>query len=1037
VGADRARVSYDPSRHWRGVVSQQGRVTLEADWNEAAAIAAEENRAQLIDVVGVSGTPDDGYGVTVESTGDLTISHGTLYVGGERVSLDSDLDYAHQPDWIDTAGDPLWVAPAVPASPDEAVYLLLREQEVGAVEDPALLDVALGGPDTSERLRILQRVVRQSTAQTTCAAALGDLEQTWAGMGLTFDPATMRLDSSATLEVSFQQAATGPTPCDPVAQGGYLGAENQLIRVQIASVAESGAPTLVWGFDNAYFLYRVTPVSVDETGNTTTLKLASAPVDSFHQPAKNQAVEVLEAAAQLTATDYLAATSGVVTTVATAYDPDTQQVVISKALDTTTQASPQLFLRVWQDTIADTGGGPFALGDTGLQVSLSSSSGVYHVGDYWVFAVRPGTPTDVSPVYPERILEAPQPPDGPRLWACPLAVLGWSAGAAAGAAATATVTDCRNHFKPLIDQTEGNGCCTVEVTPDSVDGGEGLQKLVDRYASQGPVTICLQAGTYTLPRPLVISSDYVGVTIQGCEPGVVIQAAAGPPKSFLLGMILLDDPDRFTLRGVELSIPVVPYSFDAAAVAGIPAERQAIVAAYGQQLGLSIGLYFRGGQDISIEGCTFAFAASPNENVFGAALFGTRDVAGLEVVDCAFTAPEVLAVPFSGLALGQAAAPPYQVRFGYLAVPTRAQAVTFRPTNLTHEIGLAEAGATASTIALPSLTDAVVERNVFDGLTVPLLAMAQLGTVRIEDNTVRSCYGGFWLVSASTTTVVGMLDRIASGGTAISNYLVKGGLLGLGDPVILFASVVGRVLPLTLTASDKTSKTGRIALPSEEILAAEQSLFTDLYQLSTPPVVAPAATKAAPKAGTRAAKAPSGAAAKAALPAEFVNVFSAKNYVDLSDLVPDADPGTGLIPRLDVSTNQVDAVIQEADTGAGLLVVALDSSQASSLVCSDNRLRSRVVSGPTASVLGVVGCTVTGNIVSNEIPAVTAAAGFVQNNNRSLVLIPRLVGDVAATAVTGNVLVGPAVLPPRPPNTPAPVNVWDVFNTVMPYTAPS
>ena len=36
MGSDRARVSYDPSRHWRGVVYQEGRVTLEADWNEAA-----------------------------------------------------------------------------------------------------------------------------------------------------------------------------------------------------------------------------------------------------------------------------------------------------------------------------------------------------------------------------------------------------------------------------------------------------------------------------------------------------------------------------------------------------------------------------------------------------------------------------------------------------------------------------------------------------------------------------------------------------------------------------------------------------------------------------------------------------------------------------------------------------------------------------------------------------------------------------------------------------------------------------------------
>ena len=64
MAADRARVSYDPSRKWRGLVAQQGRVTVEADWNEAAAIDAERDRRLTLDVVGALGTPDGGYVVT-------------------------------------------------------------------------------------------------------------------------------------------------------------------------------------------------------------------------------------------------------------------------------------------------------------------------------------------------------------------------------------------------------------------------------------------------------------------------------------------------------------------------------------------------------------------------------------------------------------------------------------------------------------------------------------------------------------------------------------------------------------------------------------------------------------------------------------------------------------------------------------------------------------------------------------------------------------------------------------------------------------
>ena len=44
MGSDRARVSYDPNQHYRSVVMQQGRVTLEADWNENQAIFGEELR---------------------------------------------------------------------------------------------------------------------------------------------------------------------------------------------------------------------------------------------------------------------------------------------------------------------------------------------------------------------------------------------------------------------------------------------------------------------------------------------------------------------------------------------------------------------------------------------------------------------------------------------------------------------------------------------------------------------------------------------------------------------------------------------------------------------------------------------------------------------------------------------------------------------------------------------------------------------------------------------------------------------------------
>ena len=62
MGSDIARVSFDPTRQYRSVVLQQGRVTLEADGNEASRIASEALRLETIDLVGPSVGPHLGPG---------------------------------------------------------------------------------------------------------------------------------------------------------------------------------------------------------------------------------------------------------------------------------------------------------------------------------------------------------------------------------------------------------------------------------------------------------------------------------------------------------------------------------------------------------------------------------------------------------------------------------------------------------------------------------------------------------------------------------------------------------------------------------------------------------------------------------------------------------------------------------------------------------------------------------------------------------------------------------------------------------------
>ena len=542
MGSDRARATYDPRQQYRSVVMQQGRVTLEADWNEGQQIFTEEMRKEALDFVGPSGTPDDGYGIVLPARPtnppfDFSIGPGIMYVGGVRAQLDQPVQYSNQPDWLDHGpDDPDWVdLPTLSAHPiDEFVYLLLREQEVSAVEDPDLKDVALGGPDTAQRTRLLQRFVRIASQGASCDAGLAAAETKWATEGLRFDPANMRLLSESTLQVQFSgQSQTDP--CQPTAQGGYLAPDNQLIRVQISGVdPATGRPKFLWGFDDASFLYRI---DIDPN-NSQNLIPQSTPVDSYHQPQVGQAVEILRSAAELNNGGFVAALSGFVVTLDQSYQPDSQSIALPSGVNLpdeflTANASPpaQLFLRVWQQEVVFTPGTAAPLGDTGLQVTLQTlAAAPFHLGDYWLFAVRPATP---QVVYPERYLAAPQPPDGPRLWACPLGVIGWLRNRGT------VVADCRNTFCNLVELSKKQqGCCTITVSPQMLTAGKTLQSIVNQAsrptmlvqaafagAAGNNITIGISNLQTTAATPVfdltVTEVDtYTGITVSGLAAAI-------------------------------------------------------------------------------------------------------------------------------------------------------------------------------------------------------------------------------------------------------------------------------------------------------------------------------------------------------------------------------------------------------------------------------------------------------------------------------------------------------------------------------------
>jgi hypothetical protein len=510
---DISRSAFDPRKRYTGVRMQMGRVIVDDDWNENERIGDEDLRHSRVDIIGPAGTPDAGFrvenaGQNLDGNIDFDLQAGTFYLGGYRLELIARQTYLLQLDQLQ--GD-LKTTPA--ADRVDMVYLTTYLQPVSAVEDSELFEVALGGPDTSTRMRIMQRVrLVEDVGQLPCDQAwqvvLAKLAEE--GLGSLNDENELVPDTS--LQVSFAAAGSPDDLCSPTAAGGYLGAENQAIRIQIVDPGH-----FTWGFNNAAPLYRV-----QLSGDRKTVTMLTEPKDQAHWPLTNQVVEILPWGAVLPNNEKIAEIGGHLTKVQASYHPDTGQLTLVDAVPTSgfddwkarddaaelAVGGEYYYLRVWNRG-GDTGSpeaisiaaGPIDLGMTGLKITFSSSQ--FAAGDYWVIAARPETPNRVVPW----VLESGRGPHGIRRFVAPLALIHWPA----DLANPPQVDDCRPHFRPLTRQKR---CCTYMV-------GDGVQTHGDfdsleealQHLPQSGGTLCLLPGVH---EANLLIQNRMNITVEGC-----------------------------------------------------------------------------------------------------------------------------------------------------------------------------------------------------------------------------------------------------------------------------------------------------------------------------------------------------------------------------------------------------------------------------------------------------------------------------------------------------------------------------------------
>ena len=179
---DISRDTFDAKKHYSGVVMQQGRVQLDADWNEQQDIHRRRAEIQDKDVVGAAGAPlhDAGFQIATDGTS-LTIGPGRYYVDGLLCENEVALDYLNQPDYPRAPA----IVDAMNAAQATAliVYLRVWRRMISALDDPSIRETALGGPETTLRVKTSWQVrVLPVTPSTPGALACGDVVSEWTAL---------------------------------------------------------------------------------------------------------------------------------------------------------------------------------------------------------------------------------------------------------------------------------------------------------------------------------------------------------------------------------------------------------------------------------------------------------------------------------------------------------------------------------------------------------------------------------------------------------------------------------------------------------------------------------------------------------------------------------------------------------------------------------------------------------------------------------------------------------------------------------------
>jgi hypothetical protein len=523
---DFSRDTFDTGNGYRAVLMQQGRVVLDADWNEQADITAHHDEVRTLDVVGrsggVAGAPGSGPGSFAVVGPDGAAPKGAaweeLFVTAGRYYVDGVLCEAFPP----AAGAPGWplvdqphlpaVAgePGLPEPPESegdgryALYLDVWDVHVTADEEPSLHEPALGGPDTSTRRRTVWQVRSLPIAKGTPCSDLHAPD--WLAR-------TPRRMSAGLREVPPEA-----DPCRITTGGGYSRLENQLYRVQVHDTGSGSSARFLWSRENGSVVagLRALDLAPSLPGAAAVLTLDRQGRDAELSIRENDLVEVTGPDLELRRAPGFLARGGVTSGLEL---PITWVGPAPTSLDALGR-SP--VVRRWE-------GGPTTAGATAAELEDGISvrfptGGTPRTGDHWLIPARTvrmahGLAASSGTIlWPTEGSGTPValPPFGPRSSVCPLAVLVRTGGR------WTLETDCRRRFPALTEMVsldllggDGQEAMPENVLPEPVrvavrNGGLPVEGASVQF-STGHGTLAVTPPGSNAPRSLPVTTGPDGV----------------------------------------------------------------------------------------------------------------------------------------------------------------------------------------------------------------------------------------------------------------------------------------------------------------------------------------------------------------------------------------------------------------------------------------------------------------------------------------------------------------------------------------------